>query len=192
MLEGFFELLKTEVPAHLGPQRREGTLPAAELLARCVALEQAVPAAKARSAPLRALFLLWHDHWTAAHELVQPVDTADAALVHAMVHRREPDPWNSKYWWRRTGAHPALARLAIELEANGMLQTVSGWRQRLLPGGRWDPFAFVDLCMELQGRAESPETHLAREVQRLEFSVVLATFLQVDRSAAGAGPAVSQ
>jgi len=191
MREGFFELLKTEAPAHLGPQRRGGTLPAAELLARCAALEEAVPVARTKSAPLRALLLLWHDHWAAAHELVQPVDTPDAALVHAMVHRREPDPWNSKYWWRRTGAHPALARLVVELETEGTLRTLPDWRQRLLPGGRWDPFAFVGLCTELQGRAESPETHLAREVQRLEFHAVLVTFLQADRSAASADAAVS-
>jgi len=32
--------------------------------------------------------------------------TAD--LLHATLHRREGDYWNSKYWWSRIGKHPLL------------------------------------------------------------------------------------
>ncbi|MCX7867760.1 MAG: hypothetical protein N2438_11675 [Limisphaera sp.] len=177
MSTDWFELLNTETPAHLGPDRRAGTWSESEILARLVSLEEAEPAARRRSVVIRALVLLWHDHWNAAHELVQSDPSADAALVHAIVHRREPDPWNSKYWWRRTGAHPALERLGLEAGAVLERHGTAGWARRLLPGGRWDPYAFVDLCTELQGREESAEGQAARALQRAEFEAVLATFV---------------
>jgi hypothetical protein len=46
--------------------------------------------------------------------------------VHAIMHRREPDPWNSKYWWRRVGAHPCFPELARR--AGAFLPTALGTR----------------------------------------------------------------
>lgn len=171
-------MLNTATPAHLGPGRRPGTWSESEILSRCAALEEARPAAKKRGTVIRALVLLWHDHWNRAHELVQSELSADAALVHAMVHRREPDPWNSKYWWRRAGDHPALERLGREAAAVLERHGATDWLRRLVPGGRWDPYAFVDLSTELQGREESAEGLVARALQRAEFEAVLATWVE--------------
>ncbi|WWD22591.1 hypothetical protein CI109_107084 [Kwoniella shandongensis] len=33
--------------------------------------------------------------------------TAD--LLHATLHRREGDYWNSKYWWSHVGSHPTVS-----------------------------------------------------------------------------------
>ena len=41
--------------------------------------------------------------WHRAHEIAQEIDTADAALVHAYLHRREGDAGNAAYWYRRAG-----------------------------------------------------------------------------------------
>lgn len=49
---------------------------------------------------------LWHDHrgdWDRAHRIVQELDDRDAARIHAYLHRREGDDWNSRYWHRRAG-----------------------------------------------------------------------------------------
>ena len=35
------------------------------------------------------------------------------------MHRREPDAWNSEYWWRKVGPHPVLDRLCEEAQAVG-------------------------------------------------------------------------
>jgi hypothetical protein len=51
-----------------------------------------------------ALLALWHDmrgDWAAAHESVQGEENADAAWVHAYLHRRENDLGNAAYWYRR-------------------------------------------------------------------------------------------
>jgi hypothetical protein len=57
---------------------------------------------------------LWHDakgDWDTAHRIAQDLDSADAAWVHAYLHRREGDNGNAAYWYRRAGqpvAHDAL------------------------------------------------------------------------------------
>jgi len=53
-----------------------------------------------------ALLGLWHQGrgaWEAAHETVQSDDGADAAWVHAHLHRVEGDEMNAGYWFRRAG-----------------------------------------------------------------------------------------
>ncbi len=41
--------------------------------------------------------------WSLAHGLVQDLDSAEAAWVHAWLHRIEGDDWNAGYWYRRAG-----------------------------------------------------------------------------------------
>jgi hypothetical protein len=56
-------------------------------------------------AGLPALLLsLWHERrgdWTRAHEIAQDIADADAAWVHAYLHRREGDRANAAYWYRQ-------------------------------------------------------------------------------------------
>ncbi len=50
---------------------------------------------------------LWYDgkgEWDKAHEIVQQMDEVMAARIHAYLHRKEGDNWNSCYWHRRAGS----------------------------------------------------------------------------------------
>lgn len=52
------------------------------------------------------LVALWHDgrgDWAGAHTVVQAQDGADAAAVHAYLHRKEGDLANADYWYDRAG-----------------------------------------------------------------------------------------
>jgi hypothetical protein len=49
-----------------------------------------------------ALTALWfdaHEDWYEAHRLVQDDGGAEAAWVHAYLHRREGDAGNARYWY---------------------------------------------------------------------------------------------
>ena len=49
---------------------------------------------------------LWYDatgDWNTAHEIVQRLDNAAAARIHAYLHRKQGDDWNSRYWHRQAG-----------------------------------------------------------------------------------------
>lgn len=47
---------------------------------------------------------LWHDgrgDWARAHGIVQEIDDATAAWIHAYLHRKEGDAANAGYWYAR-------------------------------------------------------------------------------------------
>ncbi|MEI9971635.1 MAG: hypothetical protein WDO73_06015 [Ignavibacteriota bacterium] len=104
---------------------------------------------------------LYFDCWQEAHETAQDIATREGSYWHAIVHRMEPDAFNSGYWFRRVGEHaifPALrdaaAGIGIDL------------------GPRWKPEAFVDLC---ECAREDPGSELerqAREVQLVEWQLL--------------------
>ena len=55
--------------------------------------------------------------WDRAHALVQDATGADAAWVHAHLHRVEGDPDNAGYWYRRAGRTEPQASLDEERAA---------------------------------------------------------------------------
>lgn len=48
----------------------------------------------------------------ASHDISQQGGSPEADLWHAVMHRREGDYWNAKYWFRRAARHPVLQALA--------------------------------------------------------------------------------
>ena len=66
-----------------------------------------------------ALTALWHDRrgdWEKAHHVAQDIDDSSGAWVHAYLHRREGDPENAAYWYRRAGQPVASGSLDAEWE----------------------------------------------------------------------------
>jgi hypothetical protein len=65
-----------------------------------------------------ALQALWWDakgDWSRAHALAQEdAEDAEAALVHAYLHRREGDEGNAAYWYRRARREPAKGPFKAE------------------------------------------------------------------------------
>ena len=63
---------------------------------------------------------LWWDakgDWNRAHGCAQDQDDAQGAWVHAYLHRKEGDPGNAGYWYRRAGKPAAAGPLEAEWEA---------------------------------------------------------------------------
>jgi len=40
--------------------------------------------------------------WHGAHNIAQDYSDNTANWIHAVLHKIEPDEWNSRYWYRRT------------------------------------------------------------------------------------------
>jgi hypothetical protein len=47
---------------------------------------------------------LWHDFLDEAHKISQDMERPEGSWLHAIVHRREGDFSNSKYWYARCAA----------------------------------------------------------------------------------------
>ena len=73
-------------------------------------------------APLAALWWAAKGRWDEAHKIVQDEETADAAWVHAYLHRVEGDLGNAGYWYRR--AKKAVATGPLEIEWDGIVSTL--------------------------------------------------------------------
>ena len=67
-------------------------------------------------APLAALWWAAKGGWDQAHRIVQDEPTADAAWVHAYLHRVEGDPGNAGYWYRQACKPVADGPLETEWE----------------------------------------------------------------------------
>ena len=56
---------------------------------------------------IQAGLLLYIDDLDGSHERSQSIESDEGSYWHGIMHRREGDFWNSKYWFRRAGSLPS-------------------------------------------------------------------------------------
>jgi hypothetical protein len=92
-----------------------------------------------------AALWLYHDFLDESHRISQSLHGREGSYWHGIVHRREGDYANAKYWFRRVGAHPIHE--ALGLSARALVQdSDSGGGKSIRSSSVWDPAGFVDRC----------------------------------------------
>jgi hypothetical protein len=119
---------------------------------------------------------LVHDFLDESHRISQGIDTTSGSFWHAIMHRREGDFSNAKYWFRRVGRHPVLEELGEAVAGAGLRPRLRRGESSIgetqpRGGGEFDPFVFVDLCEEaVGGRGELGE--YCQDVQQVEWELL--------------------
>jgi hypothetical protein len=114
---------------------------------------------------------LWNGFLEDSHSLSQSIHTPEGSWWHGIMHRREPDPGNASYWFRRVGDHPLAGPLADGVRAQLAGRDVPVAASWLQTADRWDAFRFIDLCEQARGRGGLLE-QLIREVAAIEWYVL--------------------
>ena len=122
--------------------------------------ESLFPQARSPQGGVAGLYL-YVGCWPEAHETAQNLDTPEGSYWHAIVHRQEPDTWNSGYWFGRVGRHavfPALRDAAAQVGVDF--------------GPRWKPEAFNEFCEQARQQPGSELERKALDVQRIEWELL--------------------
>lgn len=114
---------------------------------------------------------LWHDDLDRSHVLAQGISTPSGAMWHAIIHRREGDFWNSKYWYARCENHPILPSLAVNA-GNAINPYPADSALLKLTHNGWNADAFVDLVESVQHDPQNPLFKLCVALQQLEWRML--------------------
>jgi hypothetical protein len=115
-----------------------------------------LPEGRAAEAARSGLFL-YFGCLDEAHEISQGLESPEGSYWHAILHRQEPDPDNSAYWFRRVGSHPIFPALRDTAQQLGVA---------------WDPFTFIDFCEQARRQPGSEQERLAIAVQLAEWQML--------------------
>ena len=105
-----------------------------------------------------------------SHRISQDLETPTGSYWHGVMHRREGDFSNAKYWFRRVGENPVFEPLAAAARETAGADPPAAARF-LVEQSSWDPFRFVDLCEQAAGSA-TPLMELAVAVQQCEWELL--------------------
>ena len=146
------EILSLPAANALAPKRN----PDAALLVRlnALTLDQIFAGQKVVSAPdaqcVHSALYECHDFLDESHKISQGIETQNGSYWHGIMHRREPDYGNAKYWFRKVGQHDIFPAL----------------------GNNWDPLAFIDQCEQAAKNKDAKLDEHCRAVQKAEFDLL--------------------
>lgn len=173
-------ILRANIPAELlpplGPGNADESLrPTLEALTLETAFAgEKIASPDAARCCLSAIWLL-HGFLDESHTISQEIATPDGSYWHGIMHRREPDYGNAKYWFRQVGAHPVFVPLAqaakkLALTDGAKLDPAAGF---LATQSTWDPYRFIDLCQAI-AQGKSSAVDLASRIAREEWDLLFA------------------
>jgi hypothetical protein len=122
------------------------------------------------AACLAALWLRY-DFADESHAISQELETIEGSYWHAILHRREPDFANAKYWFRRVGSHPISPALAAAARESAQAAAPDRAAEFLNAQTAWDHFRFVDLCQSVLAGRSAAEL-LCRQIQQREWELL--------------------
>ena len=127
-----------------------------------------IKSAPAADALLAGLWL-WHDCLDESHTLSQSIASPTGSFWHAIMHRREGDFSNSKYWYARCRSHPVLRLIAARASEILKGDLINARRAGGLLREGFDTEAFVELVQSVHDNPKDASHAAAVKLQQLEW-----------------------
>ena len=127
---------------------------------------------------IKSGLLLWNDALDESHNISQGLENQTGSYWHGIMHRREPDYSNAKYWFGRVGTHPIFPTLreralAILKETSNPSDVLARIAETIKAEESWDAYQFIDWCQAAEG-ASDDVTRFLQQVQAEEIKLLLA------------------
>ncbi len=128
---------------------------------------------------IKSGLLLWNDALDDSHDISQGLSNNTGSYWHGIMHRREPDYSNAKYWFGRVGTHPIFPKLreraiVIAKEVQNPSDTLAQITQTIKNEPHWDAYQFIDWCQAAENEPSSDATQFLQQVQAEEIKLLLA------------------
>jgi hypothetical protein len=117
---------------------------------------------------------LWllNDWLERSHTISQSIESSTGSFWHAIMHRREGDFNNAKYWYGKCRNHPSMTEMARRGSEVVAASSASN-EARAVVGRGWDAYALVDFIESFYDAADDhPPLKLAQDLQRLEWDIL--------------------
>jgi hypothetical protein len=112
---------------------------------------------------------LFLDALDESHRLSQEIVSSTGSFWHAIMHRREGDFSNSKYWYNRCANHHVLRLLGAVAGSLAGDSARDRTVARALSDG-WNPNGFVDLVAAVHDKPDDPRHAIAVRLQKAEWA----------------------
>ena len=127
---------------------------------------------------IKSGLLLWNDALDESHNISQGLTNQTGSYWHGIMHRREPDYSNSKYWFGRVGTHPIFPALreralAILKETPDPSDALAHIAQTIAAEESWDAYQFIDWCQAAEDESTADVTRFLQQVQAEEIKLLL-------------------
>ena len=128
---------------------------------------------------IKSGLLLWNDALNDSHDISQGLGNNTGSYWHGIMHRREPDYSNAKYWFGRVSTHPIFPELrerALTLfnETQNPSDTLKQIGNTIESHEHWDAYQFIDWCQAAENDSSSDVTRFLQQVQSEEIKLLLA------------------
>ncbi len=114
---------------------------------------------------------LWFDLLDESHRIAQDIASPTGSYWHAIMHRREGDFSNAKYWYARCRAH-RVNRMLGAVTSSVVGETGPSTLLKHLGSGEWDGSAFVNLVEAVHDRPDDDRYAAAVRLQQAEWQAL--------------------
>lgn len=115
---------------------------------------------------------LFNNYLDESHTISQSIHEPMGSYLHGIMHRREGDFSNAKYWFNRAGDSEAVVLMTDSMS------TEIGLSERFSDGGRFSPIKFVDVveAQTLNGSSSSTNELSELKLNKISFLELLSVF----------------